>query len=201
MAWTQRHHQSTKKLANRVSHPHRHMDELHEASKKTTELQATIKDLESKLAEKEAMIKVLNQHSMNRDSVLQQSILAQQRQNLNKHTRSVSSMGLVNSASAANAQASSGNSPVSRKLKNLSIAECPASCAGSQLAHQVNRYDDLACSNSAASSRTSGYSTTSSTGSMANENAIKSSAPGTADDEPLKEFDKRLANKVTLFLI
>lgn len=175
------------------------MDELHEASKKTTELQATIKDLESKLAEKEAMIKVLNQHSLNREGVLQQSIMAQQRSNLTKHTRSVSSMGLVNSASA-NAQTSS--SLIARKLKNLSIAECPvSSCGGgsSSLGHQVNRYTDLASSNSAASSRTSGYSTTSSTGS--NENAIKSGASGAADDESLKEYDKRLANKVTLFLI
>ena len=178
------------------------MDELHEASKKTTELQATIKDLESKLAEKEAMIKVLNQHSLNRDSVLQQSILAQQRSNLNKHTRSVSSMGVVNSASAANAQASNSSSLIARKLKNLSIAECPSSCGGgSSLSHQVNRYTDLASSNSAASSRTSGYSTTSSTGSVVNENAIKSGTSGAVDDESLKEFDKRLANKVTLFLI
>lgn len=179
------------------------MDELHEASKKTTELQATIKDLESKLYEKEAMIRVLNQHSINRDTVLQQSILAQQRPNLNKHTRSVSSMGLVNS-SASSAASQAPNSLIARKLKNLSIAECPSSCSGSSLGHQVNRYADLASSNSAASSRTSGYSTTSSTGSVVNENrenAIKSSAPGTVDDESLKEYDKRLANKVTLFLI
>lgn len=36
----------------------KHMDELHEASKRTAELEAKSKDLESKLAEKDAMIKV-----------------------------------------------------------------------------------------------------------------------------------------------
>ena len=141
------------------------------------------------------MIKVLNQHSLKRDhSALQQSILVQQRPNLNnnKHTRSVSSMGLMNSSSTP-----TSNSLIARKLKNLSIAECP----GSSLGHAVNRYTDLASSNSAASSRTSGYSTTSSTGSVVNENTIKSSTPSNVDDESLKELDKRLANKVTLFLI
>lgn len=148
------------------------MDELHEASKKTTELQTTIKELESKLAEKDAMIKVL-QHSLDRDAI-QQSILAQ-RTNLNKHTRSVSSMGLVNSS--ANSQ--TANNLITRNLKNLSIAS----------------YSDLASSNSA-SSRTSGYSTqsnSSSTGScsVGNETVTKSNIDN-IDNHSLKEFDKVL---------
>lgn len=156
------------------------MDELHEASKKTTELQATIKDLESKLAEKEAMIKVLQQHSLDRDNVLQQSILAQ-RSNLNKHTRSVSSMGLVNSSQMSNGT----NNLITRNLKNLSLSTCPNSSA--------NCYNDLTSSNSA-SSRTSGYSTTSnsSTGSTVNENVMKTTSM--VDEQSLKEFDKRLIN-------
>lgn len=148
--------------------------------------ESTIKDLETKLAEKDAMIKVLQHHSIDRDNSSLQSILAQ-RSSLNKHTRSASSTGLGNSA---NSQAQ--NNLLVRNLKNLSISGCPTST--------INRYSDLASSNSA-SSRTSGYSTTSnsSTGSctVTEVEANNSLKPNSLiDDESFKEFDKRLANKV-----
>lgn len=146
-----------------------------------------IKDLESKLAAKEAMIKALQQHSFDRDSI-QHSILGQ-RPNLSKHTRSVSSNI---SASLVNAQAQNSSGLITRNLKNLSIAGFSST--------PMTRYSDLASSNSA--SRTSGYSTqsSSSTGStMINENMIKSSMDS---GDALKEFEvnnTRLTDKVYFF--
>jgi hypothetical protein len=50
--------QTERLIAEARSERLKHMDELHEASKRTAELEAKSKDLESKLAEKDAMIKV-----------------------------------------------------------------------------------------------------------------------------------------------
>lgn len=155
---------------------------MDEASKKTTE--NTIKDLENKLAEKDAMIKAL--HSLDRDnshltSQFDQKILAQR--NLNKHTRSVSSMGLVNNSTGTQ------NNLLVRNLKNLSISGCPTSSP-------INRYAD------SASSRTSGYSSTSnnsSTGSCSTEQQNNNSLIDEQSLKELKEFDKRLTNKVYYF--
>lgn len=41
----------------------RHMDEQHAAKKRAADLQARVKDLESRLAERDAMIKVLQKHT------------------------------------------------------------------------------------------------------------------------------------------
>ncbi|KAL1506524.1 hypothetical protein ABEB36_005871 [Hypothenemus hampei] len=45
----------------------RHMDEVHAAQKKVADLESRVKDLESKLAEKDAMIKVLQKHTYDKD--------------------------------------------------------------------------------------------------------------------------------------
>ncbi|XP_076250098.1 uncharacterized protein LOC143189963 isoform X2 [Rhynchophorus ferrugineus] len=45
----------------------RHMDEVHAAQKKVADLESRVKDLESKLAEKDAMIKVLHKHTYDKD--------------------------------------------------------------------------------------------------------------------------------------
>ncbi|XP_018576467.1 angiomotin-like protein 1 isoform X2 [Anoplophora glabripennis] len=45
----------------------RHMDEVHAAQKKVADLESRLKDLESKLAEKDAMIRVLQKHTYDKD--------------------------------------------------------------------------------------------------------------------------------------
>lgn len=45
----------------------RHMDEVHAAQKKVADLESRLKDLESKLAERDAMIKVLQKHTYDKD--------------------------------------------------------------------------------------------------------------------------------------
>lgn len=45
----------------------RHMDEVHAAQKKVADLESRVKDLESKLAERDAMIKVLQKHTYEKD--------------------------------------------------------------------------------------------------------------------------------------
>ncbi|XP_030749777.1 angiomotin-like protein 1 isoform X2 [Sitophilus oryzae] len=45
----------------------RHMDEVHAAQKKVADLESRVKDLESKLAEKDAMIRVLQKHTYDKD--------------------------------------------------------------------------------------------------------------------------------------
>ena len=77
------------------------MDELHVANKKNAEFEGRIKDMESKLAEKEAMIRVLRQHSRDKDVVLQKTVLAQ-RGAPNRHTRSASTMGLTTASHNSN---------------------------------------------------------------------------------------------------
>lgn len=45
----------------------RHMDEAHAAQKKVADLESRLKDLESKLAERDAMIRVLQKHTYDKD--------------------------------------------------------------------------------------------------------------------------------------
>lgn len=82
----------------------KHMDEIHLANKKFTELESKLKDVESKLAEKDAMIKVLQKHSEDRDAVIQKTLV---RRFPNRHTRSASTMGLVVSNSTTSSLATS----------------------------------------------------------------------------------------------
>jgi len=74
----------------------KHMDELHAANRRCAELEGQIRDLESKLAEKDAMIKVLNQHSRDKDSYVLQTLSRAP----NRHARSMSTMGLTSSSSS-----------------------------------------------------------------------------------------------------
>ena len=91
--------ESEKLIAEARNERLKHMDEIHLANKKFAELESKLKDVESKLAEKDAMIKVLQKHSEDRDAVLQKTLV---RRFPNRHTRSASTMGLVvaNSTSA-----------------------------------------------------------------------------------------------------
>lgn len=96
------------------------MDELHGAHKKVTQLESKIRDLESKLAEKDAMIKVLQQHSLDKDVVLQKSLLAQ-RSATGRHARSASSMGLTTFSPGSNNVSSRGISASVSEVKESSI--------------------------------------------------------------------------------
>lgn len=50
------------------------MDDLHASNKRALELESKMKDLESRLAQKDAMIKVLEQHSRDKDADLQRHV-------------------------------------------------------------------------------------------------------------------------------
>ncbi|XP_066581156.1 angiomotin-like 2a isoform X2 [Prorops nasuta] len=57
-----------KLIAEARSEKMRHMDEVHAAQKKLADLESRMKDLESKLAERDAMIRVLQKHTYDKDS-------------------------------------------------------------------------------------------------------------------------------------
>ena len=92
--------ESEKMIAEARTERLRHMDELHVANKKNAEFEGRIKDMESKLAEKEAMIRVLRQHSRDKDVALQKTVMAQRAPN--RHTRSASTMGLTSGSLSSN---------------------------------------------------------------------------------------------------
>ena len=113
---------------------------------------------------------------MNRDNVLQQSILAQ-RTTLGRHTRSVSSMGLINAPAAA----------ISRNLKNLSISGNGSTA--------VSKFNERSGSTSTAPSCSS-YSFSSGQSSIGSTNSSSTEKKTATNlDEQLKELDKRLTNK------
>lgn len=110
--------ESEKLIAEARNERLKHMDEIHFANKKFTELESKLKDVESKLAEKDAMIKVLQKHSEDRDAVLQKTLV---RRFPNRHTRSASTMGLVVSNSA-NASTVNSADPLSSDFSKLLIS-------------------------------------------------------------------------------
>ncbi|OXU20473.1 hypothetical protein TSAR_010241, partial [Trichomalopsis sarcophagae] len=57
-----------KLIAEARSEKMRHMDEVHAAQKKLADLESRMKDLESKLAERDAMIRVLQKHTYDKES-------------------------------------------------------------------------------------------------------------------------------------
>ncbi|GFV24619.1 angiomotin-like protein 1 [Trichonephila clavipes] len=85
--------ESEKLIAQARTEKLKHMDELYAANRKCTELESRIKDFESKLAEKDAMIKVLQQHSQDKDTVFQNCVLGRPP----RHTRAASTVGLTTS--------------------------------------------------------------------------------------------------------
>ncbi|KAG8194505.1 hypothetical protein JTE90_013258 [Oedothorax gibbosus] len=87
--------ESEKLIAQARTEKLKHMDELYAANRKTTELESRIKDFESKLAEKDAMIKVLQQHSQDKDTVFQNCVLGRPP----RHTRAASTVGITTSTS------------------------------------------------------------------------------------------------------
>ncbi|GFT16926.1 angiomotin [Nephila pilipes] len=85
--------ESEKLIAQARTEKLKHMDELYASNRKCTELESRIKDFESKLAEKDAMIKVLQQHSQDKDAVFQNCVLGRPP----RHTRAASTVGLTTS--------------------------------------------------------------------------------------------------------
>ncbi|KAH9398630.1 Angiomotin C terminal [Tyrophagus putrescentiae] len=105
--------ESEKLIAEARSERLRHMDEIHVERKIVAELEIKLKDAESKMVEKDAMIKVLQnvlqKHSDDRTAVLQKSLA---RRFPNRHTRSASTMGLVVSGGGTANNATGGKPDV-----------------------------------------------------------------------------------------
>ncbi|XP_054167372.1 angiomotin-like [Oppia nitens] len=108
----------------------KHMDELHVANKKNAEFEGRVKDMESKLAEKDAMIKVLRQHSQDKDAVLHKTVLAQRMPN--RHGRSASTMGLTSTTSSHSTQSSTQLSTIRSKREELTQSSCQTNETNSQ---------------------------------------------------------------------
>ncbi|GBM38613.1 Angiomotin [Araneus ventricosus] len=85
--------ESEKLIAQARTEKLKQMDELYASNRKCMELDSRIKDMESKLAEKDAMIKVLQQHSQDKDAVFQNCVLGRPP----RHARAASTVGLTTS--------------------------------------------------------------------------------------------------------
>lgn len=120
--------ESEKIIAEARTERLKHMDDLHIAHKKSTELEGKIKDLESKLAEKDAMIKVLQQHSREKDAVLQKTMFAHRAPG--RHMRSASTMGLTSAANVISPSAAAA----ARSVKEDPVSQDNSSGAGAQSA-------------------------------------------------------------------
>lgn len=163
--------ESEKLIAEARNERLRHMDEIHVERKFVAELEIKLKDAESKMVEKDAMIKVcvfkqtrtslifsikvlqnvLQKHSDDRTAVLQKSLA---RRFPNRHTRSASTMGLVVSGTAGNAINSTNNQSdvLSADLNKLSLAsktnQRPSNltlnteCVDSDIVEGVNNLDE-----------------------------------------------------------
>ena len=92
-------HENEKIIAEARNDRLKHMDDMHQANKKFTELETKMKDIESKLAERDAMIKVLQKHSEDRQAAIQHHTLV--RRFPTRHSRSASTMGLVANSSTS----------------------------------------------------------------------------------------------------
>jgi len=161
--------ESEKLIAEARSERLRHMDELHIANKKFAELEGRIKDMESKLAEKEAMIKVLNQHSRDKDVVLQKTVLAQRAPN--RHARSASTMGLTSNSNSHNSNQMVGSN-----------------CQSNNGMTQMRSTKEESSPNAIQSSDSASITLSNSTNGSNDTNKLNL-------DEQLKELDSRLTNK------
>jgi hypothetical protein len=162
--------ESEKLIAEARSERLRHMDELHIANKKFAELEGKIKDMESKLAEKEAMIKVLNQHSRDKDVVLQKTVLAQRAPN--RHARSASTMGLTSNSNSHNSNQMVGSN-----------------CQSNNGMTQMRSTKEESTPNAIQSGDSASITLSNSTNGSNDTNKLNL-------DEQLKELDSRLTNKV-----
>lgn len=146
--------ESEKLIAEARSERLRHMDEIHAERKIVAELEITLKDAESKMVEKDAMIRVLQnvlqKHSDDRTAVLQKSLA---RRFPNRHTRSASTMGLVASNGTAGSSSTPNKSDVlSADFNKLSLVaktnQRPSNltlnteCVDSDLVKGVNNLDE-----------------------------------------------------------
>jgi angiomotin like 1 len=161
--------ESEKLIAEARSERLRHMDELHIANKKFAELEGKIKDMESKLAEKEAMIKVLNQHSRDKDVVLQKTVLAQRAPN--RHARSASTMGLTSNSNSHNSNQMVGSN-----------------CQSNNGMTQMRSTKEESTPNAIQSGDSASITLSNSTNGSNDTNKLNL-------DEQLKELDSRLTNK------
>lgn len=151
------------------------MDELYAAHRKTAELEGRIKDLESKLAERDAMIKVLQHHSQEKDEVFQNAVLGRP----SCHTRAASTVGLSTNTSHT-------TTTVGSSLGKVSSSSCI-------LHRRTGSKDELG-----ASSVTKVKSSECLTTSSANSGLPTSSDSADSKkslDEQMEELDSRLSNK------
>lgn len=204
--------QSEKMIQEARNERLKQMDELHGAHKKVAQLESKIRDMESKLAEKDAMIKVLQQHSRDKDVVLQKSLLAH-RSNPGRHARSASSMGLT-TFSTLNNTVSSKCSPASvSEAKEDNLRRENDIYSGSKTLNMDTRVNSKNLSSNLTSSSTStnssatttsnnvsnsSFPTLSNSGSVSSEknsNVNSKTLTNNNLDEQLKELDKRLCSK------
>lgn len=146
--------ESEKLIAEARSQRLRHMDEIHVERKFVAELEIKLKDAESKMVEKDAMIKVLQnvlqKHSDDRTAVLQKSLA---RRFPNRHTRSASTMGLVvSNGTAAITSTSKQSDALSADFNKLSLVgktnqrpnnlTLDTECVHSDIVEGVNNLDE-----------------------------------------------------------
>ncbi|XP_023216173.1 angiomotin-like [Centruroides sculpturatus] len=172
--------ESEKLIAQARSEKLKHMDELYAAQRKCAELEGRVRDLESKLAERDAMIKVLQQHSQEKDAVLQNAVLGRPPRH---HIRAASTMGLTTSTS---------HSTTTTGTTSLASG---SSTTSSSVHHRTGSKDcirdELRISPMGSSSSNKSNSPSSSL--IVNEPLLMSKKKL---DEQLKELDSRLFNKI-----
>ncbi|KAL7289828.1 hypothetical protein TKK_0016227 [Trichogramma kaykai] len=111
-----------KMIAEARSEKMRHMDEVHAAQKKLADLESRMKDLESKLAERDAMIRVLQKHTYDKESSASSSYppahSSHSSTSADHHTALTSTPELVSSVlGTGSAYVSSGSYAVSESYK------------------------------------------------------------------------------------
>lgn len=174
--------ESEKLIAQARSEKLKHMDELYAAQRKCAELEGRVRDLESKLAERDAMIKVLQQHSQEKDAVLQNAVLGRPPRH---HIRAASTMGLT-----------TGTTHSTTTTGTTSHASGSSTTSSSVHHHTNNKdsiRDELRISPMGSSSTNTSNSPSSSL--IVNEPLLMSKKKF---DEQLKELDSRLFNKDSL---
>ncbi|XP_035214194.1 angiomotin-like isoform X2 [Stegodyphus dumicola] len=169
--------ESEKLIAQARTEKLKQMDELYAANRRCTELESKIKDYESKLAEKDAMIKVLQQHSQEKDAVLQHAVLGRPP----RHTRAASTVGLTTSTN--HTTTTTGVSSLGR------VSPSPT--------NSLHRKTTSKTESGASGSLLSISSESSSTAVPSQSSPVTESVTASKKslDEQLKELDSRLSSK------
>ncbi|CAM1312149.1 AMOTL1 (predicted) [Pycnogonum litorale] len=103
--------ESVKLIAEARTDKLKQMDELYQTQRKCADIEAKIKDLESKLAEKDAMIKVLQKQTLDKSEVLQSAMLRSPR-----HSPHPSSIFHASSLSSPHTDVEHGAPPLNNSL-------------------------------------------------------------------------------------